>query len=269
VGQEHLERVRRAVAQLADAEEERYLAIADAVSHGHTNVEVGEHAGVSGARISQIMTKGARPGPERAFWGARNGSVTVAVGEKTEAPKAASGPLGPVLTVEAREAVDFLRTLTDRMSLDIKYESIPPESGFVKLNRDGLVVICGPRLSPHIAEVLESDDDIRFAKEDNCWFIEDRRGDRVWRSPMDTGVMSDIGYLGRLPRPDGKGNFLYIGGIHGAGTSGVAHYLLENLPDLWREVRTARFSALIRCTLTPAHSVESSELIAGPYLHER
>ena len=37
---------------------------------------------------------------------------------------------------------------------------------------------------------------------------------------MDNGEMCDFGYLGRLPRPDGRGTFLYIGGIHAAGTSG-------------------------------------------------
>ena len=49
----------------------------------------------------------------------------------------------------------------------------------------------------------------------------------------------------------------------------VAHYLDEHLPELWPLVGTAKFSALIRCTLGPEPQVESSELIAGPYLHER
>src|ERR1039457_7014909 len=200
----------------------------------------------SPASASARSCRGLKPGPERAFWGAKDLEITIAVGEKTEAPKDASGPLGPVVTTEAREAVDILRALADQMAISTEYEPIPPP-GFVNLNQEGLVVICGPRLSPLVAQVLESDQLLGFSKDEQGWYVVDRRTGDTWRSPMDNGEMADIGYLGRLPRPDGRGTFLYIAGIHAAGTSGVAHYLASNLPSLWREVKTSRFSALIRC----------------------
>lgn len=270
MGQDPLERVRQAVDAASAAEAERYHAIADAVEQGHSKAAVGRAAGVTGQRVAQILQKGPAPGPEAPFWGASDGMLTIAVGEKTEAQKEAAGPLGPVVTVEAREAYDILRALAEGAGLSAEYESIPPSTGFVKLNRDGLVVICGPRLSPHIAEIVESDPSLTFTKDSCGWYLIDReKGDREWRSPMDDGEMCDVGYLGRLPRPDGRGTFLYVGGIHAAGTSGVAHYLAGNLPELWAKVRTSRFSALIRCTLTPDRRVQTSELVAGPYMHER
>jgi hypothetical protein len=249
---------------------EWYRAILDAGQDPEiSNADVGRAAGVSRERVSQILGRGAPPGPEVEFWDAPpDKTITVAVGEKTEAPKAAAGPLGPVLTAEAREAWDFLRELTDWYGLAADYESIQ-QPGFIRLNRRGLLVICGPRLSPQVADVLSYDDAISFTMDDDGWYIIDHRQGREWRSPMDDGEMGDIGYLARLPRPDGRGNFLYIGGVHGGGTSGVAHYLSRNLPTIWSETKTSRFSALISCTLTPARRVESSELIAGPYLHER
>jgi hypothetical protein len=50
---------------------------------------------------------------------------------------------------------------------------IPPP-GLVDLNRDNLVVICGPRLSPIIAQVLASDLS-RFSTIISCRFDRDSR----------------------------------------------------------------------------------------------
>ena len=45
--------------------------------------------------------------------------------------------------------------------------------------------------------------------------------------------------MGRLPRPDGKGTFLYLAGLHAPGTLGAASYVVNNLADLGR-TRPAR-----------------------------
>src|SRR5262249_42738982 len=143
-------------------------------------------------------------------------------------------------------------------------EEIPPP-GLIDLNRDGLVVICGPRLSPLVAQVLAADQTLVFGHDSDGWFIEDRRTGTVYRSPMDlTGAHSDIGYLGRLRRPDGRGTFTYMAGIHAAGAAGVVDWITGagGLTELWRETRERRFSTLVRCTFDPAtRHVTSSERI--------
>jgi hypothetical protein len=266
---EHLERVREAVAALTAAELERYLAITDAVSAGHSNAEVGRTAGVTGSRISQIIKNGTGPGPERAFWDtSTDDMVTIAVGEKTEAPKP-TGESGPVISAEARDAWDTLRRIAEAGLLETTYEPIAPP-GFVALNRHGLLVVCGPRLSPQIADILPANDEIVFDHDEDGWFLVDTVAGKGWRSPQENGQPADIGLLARLPRPDQHGNFLYIGGLHSGGTSGAAHYLAANLPELWRTTGTKRFSALIGCDLDPSkHRAISSELLAGPYIHEK
>ena len=50
-----------------------------------------------------------------------------------------------------------------------------------------------------------------------------------FHSPSDKGEPVDYGYIGRLPRPDGRGTFLYLAGIHAMGTLGVTQYL-EDAP---------------------------------------
>jgi hypothetical protein len=264
---DYLAWVRQTARALTEAQRERDLAITEAVRHGSSQTDVGKAAAISRQRVNQIVT-GTSPAPELAFWGAPEAGVVIAAGEKQEAPKDVPGPLATVLDSGAREAYEIIRSAVTEAGIGARYEAIAPHE-FVRLNRDGLVVICGPRLSPQIGEVLESDRVLGFAKDDGGWYLFDRESGESWHSPLDHGEPCDYGYIGRLPRPDGRGTFLYIAGIHGAGCAGGAHYLTSNLGDLWRDVKGARFSAIIRCGLAGDGSVAFSELAAGPYLRDR
>ena len=106
-------------------------------------------------------------------------------------------------------------------------------------------MICGPRLSPIVAQVLESDPNLQFAQDEDGWHIIDNESGIVHRSPIDDGGDSDVAYIARLRRPDGKGTFLYMAGIHAAGTAGAAHFIEHNLAEIYSDVKTRRFSTLI------------------------
>jgi len=83
---------------------------------------------------------------------------------------------------------------------------------------------------------------------------------------MDHGESSDYAYLGRLPRLDGKGGFLYLAGIHAAGEAGTIHYLCEHMAEVYREVKTRRFSTIIRCSFDPAtQQIKESERVTPLY----
>jgi len=65
-------------------------------------------------------------------------------------------------------------------------------------------------------------------------------------------------------RPEGKGTFLYIAGIHAVGADGV-HYHGQHLADLYSEVRARRFSMLISCEFdTDTRQVITSDRITPP-----
>ncbi|MFF0629818.1 sigma-70 family RNA polymerase sigma factor [Streptomyces sp. NPDC004296] len=212
------------------------------------STQLANELGISKGRVSQLA-KGAPP--ERLFLG--SGKLIVALAEKAEDGKLQDGrdkPVkGPVIATEDVRTYERLRELAEEVGLEATFERIP--GGNVHLNRTNLVVICGPRLSPLIEQILEGDPHLRFEKDDQGWHLVDRNTGEVYRSPMDHGDNGDIAYFGRLPRPDGQGTFLYIAGIHARGSGGVVHWLNNELANAHRELKAKRFSTLISSRFDP------------------
>ncbi|MFJ6726025.1 sigma factor-like helix-turn-helix DNA-binding protein [Streptomyces sp. NPDC091281] len=242
----------------------RREAIEEAQAAGMTQAAIAARLGVSRGRVGQLASAG--PPPERAFFG--TDLVTVSMAGMYEAGKGPDQNPSEVVTREDLNNFEHLRRLVAGMKLDAQYEVIPP-TGIVNLNRDNHVVICGPRRSPIVAQVLEGDDSLRFAK-DTAWHLVDRVTGETYRSPFDEdGSAGDVGYLGRLPRLDGKGTFIYVAGVHAIGASGVVHFLENNLAELYREVRIRRFSTLISCRYDPKTlEVLESRRVTPLYRHE-
>ncbi|WAU85035.1 sigma factor-like helix-turn-helix DNA-binding protein [Streptomyces sp. Qhu-G9] len=242
----------------------RREAIEEAQASGLTQAEIAKRLGVSRGRVGQLASAG--PPPERAFFG--TDLVTVSLGGKPEADKTPEQNPSDVVAREDLDNFEHLRKLLSGMKLEAQYEVIP-STGIVNLNRENHVVVCGPRLSPIVAQVLEGDNNLRFEK-DRAWHLVDQKAGKAYRSPMDeNGSAGDFGYLGRLPRLDGRGTFLYIAGIHAIGANGVVHFLENNLAELYREVRTRRFSTLISCRYDPETlDVLESRRVTPLYRHE-
>ncbi|MER6625979.1 hypothetical protein, partial [Streptomyces sp. NPDC000931] len=233
-------------------------------SDGWKPREIADQLDISRQRIEQIGRHG--PSPARAFFG--RGTLTIAVGEKTEAPKD-SGKSGPAVATEDLAAYETLGRLARDLKLEVSFEAIKPP-GVFNANRSNLVVVCGPRLSPVVAQLLEGDPHLGFGKDDEGWYLENRETEEVFHSPTNQGVPADYAYLGRLPRLDGKGSFTYIAGIHSIGATGVTHWLTSNLTEIYAEVGPdALFSTLIRCEYNESPlKVTKSERIAPIYLRE-
>ncbi|WP_331725530.1 sigma-70 family RNA polymerase sigma factor (plasmid) [Streptomyces sp. NBC_01102] len=231
------------------------------------STQLASELGISKGRVSQLA-KGAPP--ERLFLG--SGKVIVALAEKLEDGNDKDGKKkaiqGPVIATEDVQTYERLRDLAEEVGLEISFERIPL-GGNVRLNRNNLVVICGPRLSPLIEQILEGDPHLRFGKDEDGWHLTDRNTGQVYRSPMDRGMNSDIAYFGRLPRPDGKGTFLYVAGIHARGSGGVVHWLNHELANVHRELKARRFSTLISSRFDPETlEIVESEQIAPFYRPE-
>ncbi|MEV6601348.1 sigma factor-like helix-turn-helix DNA-binding protein [Actinoplanes sp. NPDC051346] len=239
----------------------RREALEELLSSGMSQSQIADMLDMSRSRVSQLLSAGIRP--ERAFLG--TGGLTVALGGKHEAGKEKPGA---VVSAEALAAYDRLAELARSLGLKAEYEVVPPP-GFVTLNRSNLIVACGPRLSPLVQQILESDSNIGFAKDSEGWHLIERHTGTVHRSPCDSGKNADVAYLGRLPRPDGKGTFLYMAGIHAIGTAGAAHYIENNLAELYREMKTRRFSVIVTCEFdAESRQVTSSARASQIYRHD-
>jgi hypothetical protein len=230
--------------------------------HGYSLAAIADIIGVSRARIAQLREAG--PPPERAFLGTDR--LTVAIPLKTEA---ASGR--PVVAQEDFAAFNLLADLARDLQLDATAEYIPL-GGDINLNRDNLIVICGPRLSPVVRDVLHSDPALGFDQDDDGrWLLQDRRTSQTYQSPSDLPQPrpADFGYLSRLPRPDGNGTFILLTGIHAVGSHGIIDYLRRELADLYEQMELRPFSTLIATDYDPVtRQAVRSERITPLYQHQ-
>jgi hypothetical protein len=248
-----------AVASLSDV---RRDTLRELLAAGMSQNAIADMLGMSKSRVSQLLSVGTRP--ERTFLG--TGKVTIAVGGKLEAGKANPGG---VVSSESFSAYELLADVTRSVGLDATYEVVPPP-GLVHLNRANLIVMAGPRLLPFLDQVMEADPHLGYVQDDSGWYITDKTTGVDYRSPIDDGDSIDYAYIGRLPRPDGKGTFLYIAGIHAPGNLGAAHFLAENIAELHRELKTRRFSVLVSCRFDPKdrRNVLSTEMLTPLYRPE-
>jgi hypothetical protein len=254
-----IDELQAAVNELAEA---RRDALRELLASGMSQKALSELLGMSKSRISQLLSAGTRP--ERAFLG--TGKLTVAIGGKLEADKAQPGG---VISQEAFSAYETLADLARSVGLDATYEVVPPP-GLVHLNRPNLIVLTNPRLLPFLSQVMEADPHLRYVIDDGGWYLIDKTTGTEYRSPMDHGEAADYGYVGRLPRPDGMGTFLYLAGTHAPGTLGAAHFVADNVTDLYRESKNRRFSLLVTCRYDPKDrkKILATERLTPVYRHE-
>ncbi|MEV4888752.1 sigma factor-like helix-turn-helix DNA-binding protein, partial [Nonomuraea sp. NPDC055795] len=223
---------------IAELSRVRREAMEEMLAAGMTQSQIAAMLEMSKGRISQLLSAGVKP--ERAFLG--TGKITVAIGAKREANR--TDP-SDTLSAESFNAYELLADAARGLGLDAANEVVPAP-GLVHLNRPNLIVLTNPRLLPFLSQVMEADPHIRYVSGDQGWYLTDLTEGKDYHSPRDQGEAADYGYVGRLPRPDGKGSFLYLAGTHAPGTLGAAHFVVDNLATLYKELKTRRFSTIIR-----------------------
>lgn len=187
-----------------------------------------------------------------------------AIGGKLEANKEKPGA---VASKEAFAAYEKSAALGRTLGLEAKCEIVPPPE-LIQLNRPNLLVMCSPRLLPFVGQVLESDTNLGFSNDADGYLVDKKTGEN-YRSPQDSGKPCDYAYIGKLPRPDGRGTFLYLAGIHAMGTLGATKYLEDHLEEMYRQVRKKRFSMLVECHYNAdSHELTSISALTPIYRHE-
>lgn len=223
----------------------RREALGELLDAGRTQTQIADLLGISRSRISMMLSAGSRP--ERSFFG--NGKVTVAVGAKPEADRLDGSSM---LSADALAAYETLAAAAKATGLEVEREVVPPP-GLVDLNRSNLIVLTSPRILPFLGQVVGADKHVTFRSDDRGWYLTDHNTGTEYRSPRGAAepATTDYAYVGRLPRPDGKGTFLYIAGIHAQGTLAAAQYVADNLKEIYREIKARRFSTIVSCTYKP------------------
>ncbi|MGP4027219.1 sigma-70 family RNA polymerase sigma factor [Actinomadura sp. 3N407] len=223
--------------------------------HGLTQKEIAAVAGLSRGRIGQLAQAG--PRPERVFLG--DSCLTVAVARKRQ-----EGRLEPVIAEATVHASKRLTDLAATYQLEVEVEPISPP-GIIDLNRDNLIVMAGPRMFPMVGQILSGDPSVAFIQDDSGgWSIKDLHTGQEFRPHTIEGKHHDFAYFGRLPRPDGKGTFLCIAGVHATGTQGVVAYLEKAVAEVYAEVKTRRFSMIVACEYDPDTLKVTSAESASP-----
>lgn len=262
------ELLRAATERLAEAQQEvtelarlRRRLIQDLHAQGMSYAQIAQAAGLSRGRIHQIRHTG--PAPEGAFLG--SGEVTVVT------------PLRPdPASDRTYVALDDLKTgqrveeLARTFDLAVNSDHVGIDGG-IDLNRPGLLVICGPRMSPAMREAYDKDPVLEWERDEVGWLLRDTRTGDEYRSGQedDPPRPYDIGYLGRLPRPDGNGSFIAIAGVHPEGSLGVVHLLTTDIGSLWGQVGGDRFSVVVGTEYAPdTHEPVRTELLTPIYRHD-
>lgn len=264
-----ISRLREATERLSIAQQDvtelarmRRRLIQDLHDQGQSYADIAKAAGLSRGRIHQIRHQG--PAPEGAFLG--DGLIRIVTPLKRDEIKAR-----PVVAVEDVAVAQQLEKLARSYQLEVEQEHVPL-GGEIDLNRDGLIVVCGPRLSETMHELYERDPVISWEKAPNgAWALRDSSTGNLYLSGSDQEPAQDydVAYLGRLPRPDGRGQVIAFTGVHPQGSLGIADFIGNEISALWGEARDRSFSMIVKTKYDQeSHEPLTVERLTPIYVHE-
>ncbi|HEV8649927.1 MAG TPA: helix-turn-helix transcriptional regulator [Actinomycetes bacterium] len=177
-----------------------------------------------------------------------------------------------VITQEDFEAADALAQFLRRLVLEPAFHYVSP-TGEIDLSYAALCVICGPKCSQVIADIIACDPHFSFVPDENGrWRLTERNTGNSLGSPLDLDFPAnqDLAYVARLHRPDDRRPFLLIAGVHAVGSRGAVDFLTKpsNLRQLHQAVGSEPFSMVVSCTFTRTPlRILSSEALIAPRTH--
>lgn len=170
-----------------------------------------------------------------------------------------------IVEEDFRAAVELSSYLAE-VRLRFGFDFVAPD-GSVNFSASAPVVICGPKNSMTISEVMRHDDRVKLEEESpGRWVIIDKVTGQRYKSPIDEGRDStDIAYLSRTARPGRKGTFLSIAGVHSIGSWVAVRQICDDrrLQILSRTVGKELFSAIVvgEFTREPLRVIDTDTLV--------
>jgi hypothetical protein len=263
------ELLRAATGRLGEAQQEvtelarlRRKVIQDLHAEGLSYAQIAEAAGLSRGRIHQIRHTG--PAPEGAFLG--TGAITIVTPLRRDTATARQ-----LVALDDVTAGRRLEDLARTFGLAVTSEHVTAD-GDIDLDRPGLIVICGPRMSAAMRTAYDTDPAIRWEHGRSGWALRDTVTGILHRSGSDDDPARsrDVAYLGRLRRPDGNGTVLAIAGVHPQGSLGVARLLATDISVLWGQAEDGRFSVVVGTDYDPVtHEPVRTQLLSPLYRHDQ
>lgn len=197
---------------------------------------IADQLGITKARVSQLRSTA--PAAERAFFGI--GPITVVMPYRLQTTDRER----PLLAAEDVAAADLAKDLLQSYDFTVRTAQTGPDD--TNLPDGDLFVICGPKSSPAVGELLDADPRLEFVHEDTLWAIGPRDGDNYIGSSIDLDVPDknhDVAYVSR--RTVGRRTITHIAGIHAIGSLGAVEYLRQGVAALHKVTAGRDFSTVV------------------------
>ncbi len=213
----------------------RREALEQAYELGHSYTEIAQAMGVTKGRVTQI--RASAPPAARALFGV--GPVTIVLPERF----LDTDRLRPLLASEDVEAGDVARRLLERFDFAVRIVRIGPND--TELPEGDLFVICGPKSSPAVLQLLDGDPRLNVVEDANGWHIENRQtGDR-FGAPLD-GAGPGIGELAYIARrADDQRTVVHVAGLRAIGSLGAVEFLASYAAKLYANTVGRDFSMIV------------------------
>lgn len=230
----------------------------EALEEAHRNLglpysQIATALGITKGRVTQIRSTA--PAAARALFGI--GPVTVVLPYRLQTTDRER----PLLAAEDVAAGDLAKRLLESFDFTTRTSQLGPDDDAVP---DGdLFVICGPKSSPAVAQLLDTDPRLSIANDEAGWFIENHETHDRYRSPLDDDPASpaDVAYVAR--RTDGDRTVMHIAGVHAIGSLGAVEYLTTHAAELYTATTGRDFSLVVAST-HDGLEITGSEAIGEP-----
>ena len=177
-----------------------------------------------------------------------------------------------LIAQEDFEAAEKLARCAQLAGVDTRFDYVEP-TGDVDLSPAHLLLLCGPKCSPVVTHLIDSDPFFSFGPQaDGHWRLTERETGSGLGSPLDMPFPAnqDVAYVARLHRPAESGTLLLVAGVHAVGSLGAASFLADpdNLASLNAAVGDQPFSMIVGCTFSRRPlRILATETLVAPRIH--